>query len=389
MASIEVETKANGERRYLVRYRTPTHAQRKRRFRRRAEAERFKAAVEHSKTEGLFVDPKAGRQTFGAYAERWLSTKVDVRPKTLVNIEGRLRNHVLPVFGRHAIAAITTEDVRDWVAALVRDKGLAADTVKAIFLTASQVFDAAEVDRVIGRSPCVAMRRKLPRPKVRAEMLFLDVDQVELLVGEIEDRYRALVLMAAYTGARAGELEALRTDRVNWLRRRYHVVESLSEVRGRLAFGPTKTFEARWVPMPNFVADALREHVEAYPSSDRLVFTSAEGTPLRHRNFMRRHFKPAVVRAGLPEQLRFHDLRHTAAALLIAEGATMEQVKQILGHSTIRVTSDTYGHLFDDHADPLMEALAARRGQIGVPNACPGPVVNLAETRISAGRDRR
>lgn len=108
MASIEVETKANGERRYLVRYRTPTHGQRKRRFRRRAEAERFKAAVEHSKTEGLFVDPKAGRQTFREYAERWLSTKVDVRPKTLVNIEGRLRNHVLPVFGRHAIAAITT-----------------------------------------------------------------------------------------------------------------------------------------------------------------------------------------------------------------------------------------------------------------------------------------
>jgi hypothetical protein len=65
VASIEVEAKANGERRYLVRYRTPTHAQRKRLFRRRADAERFKAAVEHSKTEGLFIDPKAGRQTFG------------------------------------------------------------------------------------------------------------------------------------------------------------------------------------------------------------------------------------------------------------------------------------------------------------------------------------
>jgi integrase len=267
--------------------------------------------------------------------------------------------------------------------------GLAADTVKAIFLTASQVFDAAEVDRVIGRSPCVAMRRKLPRPKVRAEMLFLDVGRVEALVTEVDERYRALVLMAAYTGARAGELEALRTDRINWLRRRYHVVESLSEVRGRLALGPTKTYETRWVPMPVFVADALREHVEAYPSPDRLVFTSAEGTPLRHRNFMRRHFKPAVVRAGLPEQLRFHDLRHTAAALLIAEGATMEQVKQILGHSTIRVTSDTYGHLFDDHSDPLMEALAVRRGLIGVPNVRPKPVIDLAQTRSSAGRNRR
>ena len=67
----------------------------------------------------------------------------------------------------------------------------------------------------------------------------------------------------------------------------------------------------------------------------------------------------------------------------------MEQVKQILGHSTIRVTSDTYGHLFDDHADPLMEALAARRVLAGVPKACPNPVVDLSQTRISAGRNRR
>lgn len=67
----------------------------------------------------------------------------------------------------------------------------------------------------------------------------------------------------------------------------------------------------------------------------------------------------------------------------------MEPVKQILGHSTIRVTSDIYGHLFDDHADPLMAALAARRVLAGVPKACPNPVVNLAETRVSAGRNRR
>ena len=384
-----METKANGERRYVVRYRTPARGQRKRRFRRLADAERFRSAVEHSKTEGLFVDPKAGRQTFGEYAVRWLATKVDVRPRTLVNLEGRLRNHILPAFGDVPIGSITPEDVRDWVAALVRDKGLSAATVKAVFLTASQVFDTAEVDRVIGRSPCVPMRRKLPRARVRTEMLFLDDDQVAALVGEVSDRYRALVLMAAYTGARAGELEALRTERINWLRRRYNVVESLAEVGGRLSFGPTKTYETRWVPMPEFVASALREHVEAFASPDGLVFTSGEGAPLRHRNFMRRHFKPAAARAGLPEQFRFHDLRHTAAALLIAEGATMEQVKQILGHSTIRVTSDTYGHLFDDHADPLMAALDARRGQVGVPKACPSPVVELPGTRTSAGRNRR
>jgi integrase len=389
MASIHVEVKPNGERRYVVRYRTPDKKHRKRRFRRRPDAERFRNAIEHSKAEGMFVDPKAGRQTFADFAERWLATKVDVRPRTLVNLEGRLRNHILPTFGRRPIGSITPEEVREWVAALVAT-GLSADTVKAVFLTASQVFDTAEVDRVIGRSPCIPMRRKLPKPKVRAEILYLDDHQVEALAEVIEPRYRALVIMAAYTGARAGELEALRVERVNWLRRRFHIVETLSEVHGELRIGGTKTWgSTRWVPMPSFVVDVLREHIDAYPSSDRLVFTSAEGGPLRHRNFMARHFKPAVKAAGLPSRLRFHDLRHTAAAFMIAEGASMEQVKQILGHSTIRVTSDTYGHLFEDHADPLMAALDARRQQGSASKTRPNGVVTLPETRISAGRNRR
>jgi integrase len=94
--------------------------------------------------------------------------------------------------------------------------------------------------------------------------------------------------------------------------------------RRLLALGPTKTYETRWVSMPAFVAEALQEHVERYPSPDGHLFSAAEGGPLRHRNFMRRHFKPAVDRIGLPPALRFHDLRHMAAAFMIAEGASME-----------------------------------------------------------------
>jgi len=137
------------------------------------------------------------------------------------------------------------------------------------------------------------------------------------------------------------------------------------------------------------VAEVLEEHLASFPSATGLVFHLVGGIALRHRNVMRRHFKPAVAAAGLPPALRFHDLRPTAAALMIAEGATMEQVEQILGHSTIRVTSDTYGHLFDDHAEPLKAALDARRGEAVAPKMRPGDLVNLPETRVNAGRNRR
>jgi integrase len=124
---------------------------------------------------------------------------------------------------------------------------------------------------------------------------------------------------------------------------------------GGLHAGPTKTGKRRTITVPRFLATMLGEHIGRY--SDRYVFTAAEGSAVHHRNFKRRHYTPAVERAGLPEGLRFHDLRHTAAALLIANGRHMEEVKHYLGHSSIRVTSDRYGHLFPKARAELADAL--------------------------------
>lgn len=114
----------------------------------------------------------------------------------------------------------------------------------------------------------------------------------------------------------------------------------------------------------------IGEHIGRFPSSDGFVFSAREGGPIRHRNFYRRHFKPSVdaalssaIRSGrndlIPEDLRFHDLRHTCAALLIANGRHMEEVKDNLGHSSIRVTSDRYGHLFPSARAALADSLEA------------------------------
>ncbi len=92
-------------------------------------------------------------------------------------------------------------------------------------------------------------------------------------------------------------------------------------------------------------------------ASDDFVFTSSRGGPLRHSNFYARHFKPAVIRAGLPEATRFHDLRHSYAAMLIAERAHPRAIMERLGHSTIQVTLGTYGHLFPSLEESLTAAL--------------------------------
>jgi integrase len=145
---------------------------------------------------------------------------------------------------------------------------------------------------------------------------------------------------------------------VNVLARTIDVVESVSEIHGQVVVGPTKTGKRRTITVPRFLAEMIGGHVGLYAST-RFLFTAARGGPVRHRNFMRRHFNPAVTRAGLPEALRFHDLRHTCAALLIANGRHLEEVKDYLGHSSIRVTSDRYGHLFPKARAELAAALDA------------------------------
>src|SRR5262249_37202306 len=88
-------------------------------------------------------------------------------------------------------------------------------------------------------------------------------------------------------------------------------------------------------------------------------FTAAMGGAVRHPNFTARHFKPAVIATGLPKKLRRHDLRHTCAALLIANGRHLDEVKDYLAHSSIRVTSDRYGHLFPKARAEMADALDA------------------------------
>lgn len=302
-----------------------------------------------------WIDPELRRILFSEYVKRWAKTKGNVRERTRINVEGRLRNHILPAFGELPIGAIRPSLVRGWVADL--ESRLAPSTVKAIYWTLRQIMATAEIDRVVRRSPCVGV--ELPKEISTEEMHFLSPDQIATVADAHDQRFRAAILTDAYTGLRAGELWALKVERLNLLRRSLEVVESLSEVRGRLVTGPTKTNKRRRVSLPPFLVDALAEHIKRYPSRDGYVFTATEGGPVRHRNYMERHFGPALARAGLPDAVRFHDLRHSCAAILIAQGWGPKPIQERLGHASIRTTLDRYGHLFEGHDADLMDGLDA------------------------------
>jgi integrase len=106
--------------------------------------------------------------------------------------------------------------------------------------------------------------------------------------------------------------------------------------------------------LPAFLADMLGTHIGRYPSKDAYLFTAPGGGPVRHHNFMIRHFYPATRASKMPEGLRFHDLRHTCAAILISQGWSAKQTQERLGQASIRTTLDRYGHLFEGHDAELL-----------------------------------
>ena len=192
-------------------------------------------------------------------------------------------------------------------------------------------------------------------------MQFLTAGQVESLAEEIASPYQTLVRFAAYTGLGAGEIGALRAGRLDLRSGIVEVTESLSDVNGTLIFGSTKNYANRHVPMPPF-----QRELEAYLATrslgpEDLVFTAKLGGPLRHNLFSRRVFKPAVRAAGLPEGFRFHDLRHTYAAFCIASTAGPYAVMRRMGHSSITVTYDTYGHLLPERGVEITANLESLR----------------------------
>jgi integrase len=361
-----------GRPRWRARYRDPSGRERSKSFARKVDAERFLVGIEDAKLRGAYVDPAAGRIGFAEQAERWFATTAALRPSTRRDYRLLLDHQVLPAFGDKVLAAIDTLAVREWVAELVAS-GLSAKRAGKAYQVLSQILTSAVDGGRLARN--VAAGIKLPKVQ-RREMHFLTATQVEALAEAIAPPYGELIRFAAYTGLRPCELVALRVRRLDLLRGTIRVAEAAPEVAGHLEWGGVKTHEARTARLPRSVADELGAYLAGRPHGpDDLVFTAPRGGPLRESKFVPGRFKPAVRAANaaitnldkqrrpdpLPEDLRLYDLRHTAASLMIREGASVKAVQKQLGHATASITLDVYGHLFPDELDALAGRLERAR----------------------------
>lgn len=367
--------------RWRARYPDPSKggtAKVERTFSTKREAQRWLTAELGKVQRGEWIDPNLGRLTFGEVADEWEATWLldGLGPKTRTGYAAILRKHVLPEFGEAKIGSIGTDAVQAFLARLAEDR--AANTVRRIYTVLRNVFNVAVERRYIGVNPCDGVRFRRIRNGAEANgqktsdvRVIVTEAEARALADAIDPRYRLLVLVAAYTGCRSGELRALQRRHVDPLRGQLLVERAVkeatlkeageerdrgAEVHGNLVFGPTKTYEHRRVTLPPWLARELSDHLEGLPASPAaLVFATEAGEPIRQSNFYRRFYKPAV-RAALPAEkhgLRFHDLRHSHASWLIAGGAQPLQIMKRLGHRDIRTTYNTYGHMFPSDEEAL------------------------------------
>jgi integrase len=350
-------------------------------FRTKREAEEWLVQQQASVITGDHISPREGERRFREVYDAWRETRwVGLEPTTTARYGQIWRTYLEAEFGARKVNTITRELVRRYLARLSAE-GVAPGTVRKVHAVMSAIMNEAVELGYLRSNPCNGVKG-LPRAANR-EMLFLTAEEVRTLAEAITPFYRVLVYTAAYTGLRASELAGLRWRNVDLLHGKLTVAEALKEVGGRLVLGPPKTHERRTLSLPRFLSEMLSEHLAALPGGsgpDDLVFPAPKGGPTRHHLFYRRHFKPAVRRT-LPHKsgLRFHDLRHTCASLLIAQGAHPKLIQARLGHSSIQITLDRYGHLF-----PSVEAALADK--LDAAFAAAGTSSNVTELRAGEGR---
>ena len=326
-----------------------------------AARERLRAAI-RAQEQGLPV--AAARQTLAQFLERWLvdSARPKLRERTFESYATVVRRHLIPSLGHHQLARLSPEDVERYlnreqaagrISRRAGDRKLSARTVQYHRAILRRALNVALKRGYVYR--IVATLTDPPRVE-RGETKPLNLAQVRALLDAARGhRLEALLTAALSTGMRQGELLGLRWVDVDLDAGTLHVRKQLQRINNKLEMREPKTARSRRVIalLPDEVevlrtqrAGQLQERLMAGSrwQDSGLVFANTLGGPLDARGVVKQ-FKALLERAGLPRDVRFHDLRHTNATWLRAMGADLRLVMERLGHSTITLTANTYQHI--------------------------------------------
>ncbi|MEV4251647.1 site-specific integrase [Spirillospora sp. NPDC049652] len=363
-------------------------------FVRKSDAEQWLTLIEAQMLQGDWIDPELAKVKLVAYIETWINERPKLRPRTVELYRRLLRLHIAPHFGEISVGDVRSSMIRSWRVALLAEGVSESVAAKAYRLLRAVFMTAVNEDEIIRRNPCrikgagdenpaerptltlgqvyqlsdlvgsrpVANIRQTPSGEYRVHYTgvngarcampstFPDRDAAErelwklLLAGKVQDehddRYRALILLVAFTSIRWGEAIALRRCDVDTTACTVRITRQYIELdNSALELGPPKSRAGvRTVSFPRAILPAILDHLDRFtgPELDALVFTTPKGKVYRRANFRRgSRWARAVEAVGVPE-LHFHDLRHTGNTLAAGSGASLRDLMARMGQDSPR-----------------------------------------------------
>jgi integrase len=302
-------------------------------------------AIEEQVGKEAFI-PKKEVPLFKTVAKEFIEAKKpNLRANTFELVEGIVRNHFSEL-DEIRIQRITTARVEKFIGAR-QVEGRNILTLRRILGVMGQIFNYAVRHRYIDFNPL----REAERPRSRGhegesqekQMQVLTPAQVKSLLDQVkEQKYKMLFTLAAFTGMRQGELLGLKWEDIDWEAKQVHVQRTFT--RRRFFATKTKTSNRRIDLGPTLMIELKKWKLASGKNELGLVFCNGAGKPIDHYNLTRRYFLPALKAANLPK-VRFHDLRHTYASIMIEQGENLKYIQTQLGHASPTVTLNVYAHL--------------------------------------------
>ncbi|MWV44986.1 tyrosine-type recombinase/integrase [Paenibacillus sp. HJL G12] len=331
----------------------------KRGFKTKREAEILEVEARNEWNKGSYYEPI--KSTFGEYIYQWIDNKQNLSEQARYNNLNHIKHHIIPLIGHVPMSKLNVFILEKFVSDL-QDRNLAESTIRKIYNIVNTSLNAAAKKELLPKNPMTLLESA---PRVSKKKLdYWTVDEVKQFLNGFEHRQKIVFQLAIYTGMRMGEILGLSISDIDLVNKRIHVRQVLT-YDAKLKAGAKTISGNRSIAIPESLLNPLLEQIRSMEieieqygeeyNKDRLLVCTTTGKPLTKPNLTSTWYY--LLGLTKVRKIRFHDLRHTCASLLLQLGQHPKVVQELLGHSSIKVTIDLYSHMTPNMQTDAVNAL--------------------------------